>query len=205
MRLNIKSIYILATFFILTILLSSVSALEFVEDYNLTKTDFYKDNSSDPAFILDVPASSNFTLIGDYSGEIKNDDGKGFLATYVNLGEYAEDAGLICYLEDDTDTGSIIIESLTQFEDSYKMVSDEDGMLVLKLNEASDNSTESDNSTVDANSTEAFDEMTSAQTDSQDPEYAIVCTNEENDRLFVLFGDNLDLLKDMCENLSFVF
>ena len=242
MNFKIKIIHVLAIFFILTMLISSVSALEFAKDYNLTSETFNKDEIwSGVGILIDVPSTSKFTLAEEYSGPIKNAEGKGNLSVFINHGEYADEVSMMILVESDNNDGTLGTEFIHDLMADYKKIDSEKGMTILELDNCSDilydsesngTDTNSSNSTdvnssasvdldlSDANSQDSddlnlsdvnssgidyvgTDQMSYAEPETKAPQYAMACTTEDGAHAFILFGNELDLMKDMCEQFYF--
>lgn len=198
LKMNIKFTYILALFFIVTILISTVSALEFVEDYNLTPLSFSRnDNPSGHGFKMAVPSESDFKYVADYSGEIKNDDGEGLLATYSNFGEFNFDVSLICYIEDNTDEGSLISEFIDNIEQKYELTEEDNGTFILKLKNESSVISDSNSG---SNSSSNTSSNTSSINGSVDASNGSV--KDASDSLSKNLSQGSDSIKELSDNLS---
>ncbi|MBR5503398.1 MAG: hypothetical protein IKV87_02980 [Methanobrevibacter sp.] len=271
--MRLKFFNVLLILFIVSIIaVSAVSALEFVDDYNLTSTSFTKDgNIYSNGFRMDVPLNSNFTLVNDGYGEVKNENGKGYLAIFGNYGEFSNDVVMMCFVEDENENGTIVEEVFANVEQSYKVIGEEDGMCILQLNDNQtiyyddaesdedsngtdlnltndsskdldsnatclanedsddnesimcnfnsisssvnrdlDSENGSDDKNISSEDTNLTSDLSSAQSSEsyaepelESPQYAIAFTNEEGSQGFVLLGNNLDLMKEMCESFYF--
>lgn len=239
MDLKRKSILILTIFFILTILMSSVSALEFSKDYNLTTQSFNKDEIwSGVGILIDVPSDSHFTLAKEYSGPIKNAEGKGNLSVFINHGGYADEVSMMVLVESDNNDGTLGTEFIHDLMADYKKIDSYKGITILELGNSSDILYDSEANGTDINSSNSTDEDSSASADldlsdvnssssvdlnlsdlnssaiginqvsyaepeTKAPKYAMACSTEDGAHAFVLFGNELDLMKDMCEQFYF--
>ena len=177
-----KYLYMVFLFFIICILVSSVSALEFKTDYGLTTKSFdsFYADSGHYTFSLDVPSESNFTLVDNLSGEVKNDFGEGTLSFYVNEGKYADDVYSMIFIEDFSDDGAIISDTFTGLIGNATLVSNSEGVAIYEFED-----------TNDTNETNAI--------------YGAFVTSEDGDKGLGISGNDIDLLKDMLQNVYFDF
>ena len=166
-------------FFIICILVSSVSALEFKTDYNLTKTDFESTHTGSgySTFHLDVPSESNFTLADNLSGEVKNDFGEGVLSFYINEGEYEDDVYSMIFIEDFSDDGAIISDTFTGIIGNATQVSNSEGIAIYEFDNTNDTNVK----------------------------YGAFVTSEDKNKGLCISGNDIDLLNDMLQNVYFDF
>lgn len=166
-------------FFIICILVSSVSALEFQTDYNLTSKTFESihTDSGYSTFHLDVPSESNFTLADNLSGEVKNDFGEGILSFYFNEGKYADDVYSMIYIEDFSDDGAIISDTFTGLIGNSTLVSNSEGVVIYEINGTNDTNVK----------------------------YGAFITSEDKDKALCISGNDIDLLNDILQNVYFDF
>ena len=174
-----KFLYMVFLFFIIGILVSSVSALEFKTNYDLTSEPFESihTDSGSSTFHLDVPSESNFTLADNLSGEVKNDFGEGVLSFYINEGEYADDVYSMIYIDDFSDDGAIISDTFTGLIGNATLVSDSEGIAIYEIEDTKDINVK----------------------------YAAFVTSEDKDKGLCISGNDIDLLKGMLQNVYFDF
>ena len=174
-----KYLYMVFLFFIICILVSSVSALEFKTDYNLTSETFESihTDSGYSTFHLDVPSESNFSLASDFSREVKNDFGEGTLSFYYNEGKYADDVFSMIFIEDFSDDGAIISETFTGIIGNATLVSNSEGIEIYEFDDTNDTKVK----------------------------YGAFVTSEDGDKGLGISGNDKDLLNDMLQNVYFDF
>ncbi|MCI5738123.1 MAG: hypothetical protein MR277_08980 [Methanobrevibacter ruminantium] len=174
-----KYLYMVFLFFIICILVSSVSALELKTDYNLTSETFESihTDSGYSTFHLDVPSGSNFTLADKLSGEVKNDFGEGTMSFYINEGKYANQVWSIVYIEDFSDNGAIISETFTGLIVNATLVSNSEGVEIYEFDDTNDTNIK----------------------------YGAFFISEDGDKGIGISGNDKDLLNDMIQNVYFDF
>ena len=171
-----KYLYMVFLFFIICILVSSVSALEFKTDYGLTSKSFdsFYADSGHCTFSLDVPSESNFTLVDNLSGEVKNDFGEGTLSFYVNEGKYADDVYSMIFIVDDSGDGAIIADTFTGLIGNATPVSSSEYEAIYEFNDTNDTNMK----------------------------YGAFISNEDRDKGLCISGNDLDLLNDMIQSIG---
>ena len=168
-----KYLYMVFLFFIICILVSSVSAVQFKTDYDLTTKSFdsYYADSGHYSFHLDVPSESDFILVDNLSGEVKNNYVEGDLSFYVNEGKYADAVYSMIFIKDYGDEGAIISDTFTDLIGNATIISSSDNVSIYEFN-------------------------------NTNMKYGAFIINDEGDKGLCISANDLDLLNDMAQSVE---
>ena len=160
-------------FFIICILVSSVSAVQFKTDYDLTTKTFtsYYADSGHYTFHLDVPSESDFILVDNLSGEVKNNYVEGDLSFYVNVGKYADAVYSMIFIKDYSDDSAIISDTFTDIIGNATPVSSYENVAIYEFN-------------------------------NTNMKYGAFIINEDGDKGLCISANDLDLLNDMIQSIG---